>query len=46
VVDCFQIRAVSHQRIMDRLGSVTPLEMTHIKTSLSLILDIEPEDCR
>lgn len=44
-VDCFQIRAVSHQRILDRLGSVTPPEFTQIKKSLALILDLEPEDC-
>ncbi len=45
VVDCFQIRAISHQRVLDRFGSVTPLEMTQIKKSLALILDLEPEDC-
>ena len=44
-IDCFQIRAVSHQRVLDRLGSVTPLVMTQIKKSLALILDLEPEDC-
>jgi mRNA interferase MazF len=44
-VDCFQIRAVSHQRVLERLGSVTPLEMTQIKKSLALILDLEAEDC-
>jgi len=44
-VDCFQIRAISHQRVLDRLGSVTPLEMTQIKKSLALILDLEPEEC-
>ena len=44
-VDCFQIRAVSHQRVLDRLGSVTPFELTQIKKSLALILDLEPENC-
>ena len=44
-IDCFQIRAVSHQRVVDRLGSVTPFELTQIKKSLALILDLEPEDC-
>ena len=44
-VDCFQIRAVSHQRILDHFGSVTPLELAQIKKSLALILDLEPEDC-
>lgn len=44
-VDCFEIRAVSHQRILDRLGAVTPIELTLIKKALALILDLEPEDC-
>ena len=44
-VDCFQVRAVSHQRVLDRLGSITPGELTQIKKALALILDIEPEDC-
>jgi mRNA interferase MazF len=44
-VDCYQIRAVSHRRVIDRLGSVTPLELTRIKKSLALILDLEPADC-
>jgi mRNA interferase MazF len=44
-VDCFQIRAVSHKRILDRLGAVSPSELTQIKKALALILDLEPEDC-
>jgi len=44
-VDCFQIRAISHQRVLDRLGAVTPFELAQIKKSLALILDLEPEDC-
>ena len=44
-VDCFQIRAVSQQRVLDRLGSITTFELTQIKKSLALILDLEPEDC-
>ena len=44
-VDCFQVRAVSHLRVLDRLGAVTPSELTQIKKALALILDIEPEDC-
>jgi mRNA interferase MazF len=45
VVDCFQIRAVSHRRILERLGSVVPIELDQIKKALALILDLEPEDC-
>jgi mRNA interferase MazF len=44
-IDCFQIRAVSHQRISERLGAVTPTELSQIKKALALILDLEPEDC-
>ncbi|MEW6667795.1 MAG: type II toxin-antitoxin system PemK/MazF family toxin [Thermodesulfobacteriota bacterium] len=44
-VDCFQIRAVSHKRVMGRLGSVSETALSQIKKSLALILDIEPEDC-
>lgn len=45
VVDCFQIRALSHNRFVRRLGEVTSAEMDHIKKALALILDIEPEHC-
>lgn len=44
-VDCFQIRAVSHQRVLEGLGAVTPSELSQIKMALALILDLEPEDC-
>lgn len=44
-VDCFQIRAVSHQRVLERIGIVTPSELSQIKKALALILDLEPEDC-
>jgi mRNA interferase MazF len=44
-VDCFQIRTVSHQRVLERIGSVTPNELSRIKSALALILDLEPEDC-
>ncbi len=45
VVDCFQIRALSHRRFIKKLGSLNNDEMEHIKRSISLILDIEPEHC-
>ncbi|MBI5582292.1 MAG: type II toxin-antitoxin system PemK/MazF family toxin [Deltaproteobacteria bacterium] len=44
-VDCYQVRAVSYQRILERLGAITAAELTEIKKSLALILDLEPEDC-
>jgi mRNA interferase MazF len=45
VVDCFQIRAVSHRRVLERLGSIATFELDQIKKALALILDLEPENC-
>jgi len=45
VVDCFQVRAISHKRFAEKIGSVTNDEIQLIKTSISLILDIDPEHC-
>ena len=45
VVDCFQVRAVSHGRFEKRLGNLSVGELDHIKRALALILDIEPEHC-
>ena len=44
-VDCFQMRALSHRRFIEKLGVLSEDEMAHIKTSIALILDIEPEHC-
>jgi mRNA interferase MazF len=44
-VDCFQVRAVSHERISEPSGAVSSTEMAQIKKSLALILDLDPEDC-
>jgi mRNA interferase MazF len=45
MVDCFQIRAVSHSRFTEKVGTLPDDKMKQIKKSVSLILDIEPEDC-
>ena len=45
VVDCFQIRAVSHNRFMKKIGEISIDEIVRIKRSISLILDIEPKHC-
>jgi mRNA interferase MazF len=45
MIDCFQIRAVSHKRLVKKVGTVSESDLSQIKKSLSLILDIEPEDC-
>ena len=44
-VDCFQVRALSHQRFVKKLGALTTAEMDRIKSALALILDIEPAHC-
>lgn len=44
-VDCFQIRAISHKRIVKKIGSITKNEINFIKKSIALILYIEPEHC-
>ena len=46
VIDCFQIRAVSHRRFMDRIGKITDNQMSDVKKAISLILDIDSEDCQ
>jgi len=45
VVDCFQIRAISHKRFAEKSGEISPEELHLIKKSISLILDIDPEHC-
>ena len=44
-VDCFQLRAISHDRFRERIGAVSKNEMDLIKKAVALILDIEPEHC-
>jgi mRNA interferase MazF len=45
MIDCFQIRAVSHKRVVKKVGSVSEDDLSQINKSIALILDIEPEDC-
>jgi mRNA interferase MazF len=44
-VDCFQVRALSHKRFVNRIGNITTAEIDAIKKAIALILDIEPEHC-
>ena len=44
-VDCFQIRAISHRRFAEKIGVVPDKIMAQIKSSLAVILDIDPEHC-
>jgi len=46
VIDCFQIRAISHNRFMDRIGNITDKQLGDVKKTISLILDIDSEDCQ
>jgi len=45
MVDCFQMRAISHKRFAEKIGDISRQEVGLIKKAISLILDIEPEDC-
>jgi len=44
-VDCFQIRAISHNRFSDKIGEISVDDIGQIKKAVSLILDIDPDDC-
>lgn len=44
-VDCFQIRAISHRRFVEKIATISNDEIDLIKKSISLILDIEQEHC-
>lgn len=45
VVDCFQVRALSHDRFVKKLGALKEKEMDRVRSALALVLDIEPEHC-
>ncbi len=44
-IECFQHRALSHQRFLEKIGQISPAEMDAVKKAVALILDIEPEHC-
>jgi mRNA interferase MazF len=45
MIDCYQIRAIDHVRLIEKIGILSSDKMNQIKKSISLILDIEPEHC-
>ena len=45
MVDCFQIRAISHRRFAGKIGDLSKEEFALIKKSVALILYIDVEDC-
>jgi mRNA interferase MazF len=40
--DAFQVRSLSQERLVRRLGRLTAAEMKSISTALALVLNIEP----
>ncbi len=44
-VDCFQIRSISHNRFIEKIGNISHEEIDLLKKSIALILDIYPEHC-
>jgi len=45
VVDCFQIRSVSHQRFLKKTGRISGHDLDSVKQAMALILDIDSEHC-
>ncbi|MBN2687319.1 MAG: type II toxin-antitoxin system PemK/MazF family toxin [Deltaproteobacteria bacterium] len=45
IIDCFQLRAVSHTKFKEKIGTLSRDKLQQIRKSIALILDIEPEDC-
>ena len=41
--DCFQVRSISQDRFIKRLGSISKIVMDDIKTGLSKVLSLEKE---
>jgi mRNA interferase MazF len=38
--DCFQIKSISHDRFIQKLGKLSALEMDEVKLGLVLVLDL------
>ena len=45
MIDCYQLRAIDHDRFKEKIGTLSSEKMNQIKKSIALILDIEPEHC-
>ena len=45
-VDCYQIRAISHDRFLGKIGQITPSQLDRIKTAIALVLDIDSGHCQ
>ena len=41
--DCFQVRSLSRQRFVKKIGHVSKVTLNEIKTGLSKVLSIKPE---
>ena len=45
IVDCFQIRAISHERFGQKIGRISNDQINLLKKAIALILDINPRHC-
>lgn len=45
-VDCFQLRAISHDRFLERIGSASEAQMDEMKRAMALILALDHEHCQ
>jgi len=45
VVDCFQLRAISHKRFCGQIGVIRSDEMEQVKRAVAFILNIEFQHC-
>ena len=44
--DCFQLRAISHDRFSEKIGAISEAQMNEVKAAVALILGIDPEHCQ
>jgi mRNA interferase MazF len=44
-IDCYQIRTISYNRFMKKVGEISTQQLYSIKTAIALILDIDQEHC-
>ncbi|MDQ1238703.1 MAG: mRNA interferase MazF [Thermodesulfobacteriota bacterium] len=45
IIDCFQIRAISHKRFGQKIGRISNDQIDRLKEAIALILDIDPHHC-
>lgn len=40
VVDCFQLKSLSYDRFVRKIGTLSPIEMAKVKATLAKVLDL------